>query len=61
MDEQRDWLTRDGARVQARQIREFWWIRGYHLVEVRTVDVPSGRHEPITVIRSNIVNGVPPR
>jgi hypothetical protein len=59
-EEESDWMTREGAVAQAKQIKKFWRARGYHKVEVRTKTLMSAFGE-ITVIESNMVDGVPPR
>jgi len=54
-----DNLSRDFALKQATEIKSYWFERG-HECEVKVlVEVVDG--EPIYVIRSNMVNGLPCR
>ena len=66
---QRDYLTKKGAEELATDIKTFWLSKGYDIrvwiekVERRRlakkVAVADGR--PMFQIRSNLLNGLPPR
>ena len=58
-----DLLTIAGARELAEKVRSFWLDRGHPEVLPRVVDgEPSSmKLGTIAVVRSNLVNGLPPR
>lgn len=65
---QMDYLTRDGAFILADRIRHYWRdkkIKRPVLVEVVALDNPIARRSKddpfLYVVRSNLVNGLPPK
>ncbi len=56
----KDWLDYKHARELANTIRSYWWARGLH-VEVRIEPVYDDSLAYPWAIRSNLVNGLPPR
>lgn len=61
-----DWLSESGAHRQAEIIRGYWRVRGYHvnvwveLAEDARKDVIKNGHG-VYAVRSNLVNGLPPK
>lgn len=54
-----DFLDRNGALALARNIRNFWHLRGH--TNVRVDVVPTGDKEETWSVRTNLINGMPPR
>lgn len=52
----RDFCTQEGAEFLASKIRSYWDARGYH-VDLNVT--PNGRDGTMSIIRSNMQNGLP--
>lgn len=54
-----DNYTRNGAHVLARKIESFWKERGFPLIRAEAYRLPYSADD--WGVRSNLVNGFPPR
>lgn len=61
MTGERNWCTASGNQELARRIRAYWYDRGHANVEVDVVLVARMQGEPLYGIKSNLVDGMPPR
>ncbi len=61
-----DYLKKDGARLLAKQLDDYWYKRGYlnvmHWAEAISLSGKESSHldKIIWVVRSNLVNALPP-
>jgi hypothetical protein len=60
----RDLTSRDGAEANARELDAWWHSRGFlqvrHWAEI-TGDEGPNAHQRVWGVRSNLINGLPPR
>jgi hypothetical protein len=55
-----DVCSQAGAIELEKHIREFWQQRGY-IIETVVAPIPGRSKSPVHMLRSNLVNGLPPR
>jgi hypothetical protein len=58
---QRDFLDQAGALELEARIKDHWRARGYAIGTQIEAMATKWRSRPVFVIRSNLVNGLPPR
>jgi hypothetical protein len=61
MSNGRNWCTLSGNQELARRIVAYWYDRGHVDVEVRVELLARTQGDPLYGVRSNLMNGMPPR
>lgn len=61
LERRRDWSSRSGASDLGRTIQRYWESRGYLKVQVTVEPISDYDNTSYFILKSNIVNGVPPR
>ena len=56
-----DWMSREGAQQLAHDLDHWWHSRGFTTVHHAVVPKQVNRVGSVWLVRSNLVNGLPPK
>jgi hypothetical protein len=54
------YLTQEGEQALAAAITDYWRDRGHRDVKCRVEQQKTHHASPVSVVRSNLINGLPP-